>query len=336
MIIWIDDAIFSGKVAQIDCLALLRQAAMRRHTVLISGDPLQCLPNATSNATVHAPHFTVWRNSLSLALQAEVELLRQRLAMVPANAVARSNMQRMLVSEQSWSLTHACCQIDVATALHALAQPLHILVENQINDGAFLRATMPADWREKLRQWEARGQLRFVQGGGITEILKFIQRYSQNQHAITEYGYPAEMWWYLHFIIYDHDGDSATKPSSEAEQIDEFLRASLKSKRAHRLRRRCQEHYLPQQAMLALLKIVAAKFSDIDLQAKEQEITEFFSSPDESRFFNKIIPAVSSRLKKNYFSAIAENQVPIQNAWFEQDGSSQEMRLLAEAIAAAL
>jgi hypothetical protein len=330
MIIWFDDAIFSGQVAQIDCLALLRQAALRRHTVLISDDPLQCLPSTM-------PNFTAWYETLPVGLQAEVDLLRERISLASANAVVRSSTQRILVSERHWALSQTC-QIDVATALHALAQPLHILVENQINDGAFLRAVMPSDWRNKLQQWEERGQLRFVQGGGITEIKKFIERYSDDQHARTAYGYPAEMWWYLHFVIYDHDGDAEEMPSSDATAIYEFLQTKQRSKQGHRLNRRRQEHYMPKDAMLALLRVVATtyRFGQHDLTAKEKDIAEFYALNIASRFYNAKTPKLSGRLEKNYFAALNEHQVPTHDEWFEQDGSAQEMRLLAEAIAAVM
>lgn len=95
---------------------------------------------------------------------------------------------------------------------------------------------------------------------------------------------------------------------------------------------------MPKDAMLALLRVVATtyRFGQHDLTAKEKDIAEFYALNIASRFYNAKTPKLSGRLEKNYFAALNEHQVPTHDEWFEQDGSAQEMRLLAEAIAAVM
>lgn len=334
MIIWIDDVIFSGTVAKIDCLALLRLTAMRRHTVYISTDPAITSHKLTQQI---APSFFSWQKDLSANLQTEVGQLLEKVAQASANAVARASAQRVLVSTQQWSINAPHFTIDVPTALHALAQPLFILVENQINDAAFLRTAMPPDWRTKLQKWEQNGQLRFYQGGGITEIINMIERFSQDKHALAAYGYPAQMWWHLHFIIYDHDGRSEDTPSANSRKIGQLLQEAGKAGHGHRLLRCSPEHYFPELAMNALLDAYRARshVSDLDFARKNSDITTFYALASAKRFYAANVPAISGKsLKKGFFSALEKYGVTVQDVWFKQDGSYPEMRKLAEAIAA--
>lgn len=159
MIIWVDDELFAGNSCSTDLLCLLRNAATRRHTLLISNDPDSVGHNGKS------PHFFEWQKNLTDTLDWEVKLLREKLSRVSVNSVTRGRSKRVLVSEGTLSYHHSIC-LNLNDAVRAVSLPLHILVENQINDSSFLRRVMPSDWRKRITDWEKRGEIRFIQGEG--------------------------------------------------------------------------------------------------------------------------------------------------------------------------
>ena len=81
MIVWVDDLLFERNAHDVDRIALLRNAAIRRHTLIVSDD----LWAARTNRK--APRFDSWKSSLSDRLRREVEELRERLDRVSGNSV---------------------------------------------------------------------------------------------------------------------------------------------------------------------------------------------------------------------------------------------------------
>lgn len=359
MIIWFDDALFDGSVRKLDMLALLRQVAQRRHTLSISAAPFPIQGDK--------PAFSGWRDELPPALQKEVDLLLEKTSLIPSQAVAFANGQRILVSHRTWNLAYAHCVLSVAQALHALAQPLHLLVENQINDGAFINAVLPQDWQNQFAKWIASGQIRFMQGGGITELKKFVEEYAaEDENTLRNYGYPAAIWRFLHFVIYDHDGDSVDKPSPNSLALEQALTDCGMNMHGHRLQKRKQENYYPLSLALSMIKQ-----GSLGREEAENEIKHIYANPAGRAFSNfvfsgtalkqkqdgiaaelekekqftsdqvqtimdiikrKIPPRTNSHsmLKKNGFAEHPDTAL----SGLDADGTHAEMRLLAEKIAA--
>ena len=144
MIVWVDDELFVGCERDVDLLALLRSAALRRHTLIVSAHP------DDPWGARQAPHNDAWSAGLPSRLRKEVCLLREKTARVSANSVTRGAV-RVLVSSRDLGSRHPGCRLSLTDAVRAIAQPLHVMVEHQINDAAFLRRIMPPAWRQRLQ-----------------------------------------------------------------------------------------------------------------------------------------------------------------------------------------
>ena len=324
MIFWVDDLLFASKKPDVDLLTLLRQAAQRRHTLIISTSP---------QAMWHknAPHFKVWQQAnLTARLQEEVSFLIERLGFIASNLTTRGEVAPILISEQMAS-NEKNCVLTLAQAIRAVTLPLHILVENQINDSAFLRHAMPPVWADRLTQWEKNGELRFVQAGGITEMRRLLAFHADDAQALQAFGLPAKLWLLAHFLIYDHDGKQANQPDKHAKDLEQVIRAHPVA--AHRLWRRCQENYLPHPALLEIIGLRQLAPSDAEFLKKA--VNNHHQQDPTTKHYQKLPKLGDSDFFKNEFARETNNAI-----WhpsdFEADGIWPEMIQLAEAIAATI
>lgn len=318
MIVWVDDALFSGTSRDVDRLALLRNAALRRHTLIVSTSP--DMPWGARRS----PHFDAWIASLPNRLRAEVAMLQERANRVSVNAVVRG-AKRVLVSATDISAEHSGCWLSLEDAVRAVAQPLHILLENQINDAAFLRRIMPPVWRKQLEAWERRGELRYEHGGGLPVMTALVEFFCQDDHARLAFGLPAELWRLVHFLVYDHDGDRAEVAGPDSQRLERScVKASL-SNRHYRLKRRKQENYLPIEAMR---QIVDTRITDPENRTRLIGLIDEYAVLGEGRHFKEL------EYFKNEFATSSASNWP--DDWFEDDGAWPEMTDLAERIASAM
>lgn len=323
MIFWVDDALFAGKNADVDLLTLLRQAAQRRHTLMISASP-QTMWNKA------APNCSAWQqNNLTPRLQDEVAFLLERLGFISSNLTTRGEVAPIRVSEQHLHSDNACV-LTLAQAIRAVALPLHILVENQINDAAFLRHAMPPVWRDRLRQWEQDGELRFVQAGGITEMLRLLEFHADDAQAKQAFGLPARVWLLQYFLIYDHDGKQEDQTGPHTKALEHAIKKYPLA--SHRLQRRCQENYLPQSR---LLDIVKRKLDADDTTTLTDAVNAHCLQAPAKKHYAKLPRLGKDPFFKNEFSDPANAGI-WDAADFEADGIWPEMVQLAEAIAAAI
>jgi hypothetical protein len=324
LIIWVDDALFAGQKPDVDLLALLRQAALRRHTLIISASP-QTMWNKV------APNFAVWQQErLTPRLQEEVKFLLERLSHISSNLTTRGEVAPIRVSEQD-AAGDSACVLTLAQAIRAVVLPLHILVENQINDAAFLRQAMPPVWRDRLTTWEQNGELRFMQAGGIAEMRRMLEFHADDEQARQAFGLPAKVWLLQYFLIYDHDGEQADQTGDQTKALERAIKNHPIA--FHRLWRRCQENYLPQPS---LLKIVVARELDADSEAKLTDaVNAHCLQAPEVRHYCKLPRLGDNAFFKNEFFKPANAGIWAA-ADFEADGIWPEMVHLAEAIAAAI
>lgn len=319
MIVWMDDTLFAENTARdLDRLALLRNAALRRHTLIVSTSP------DAPWGTRRSHHFDVWLAALPDRLRAEVAMLRERFDRVSNNAVVRGAM-RVLVSATDLGAEHAGCWLRLEDAVRAVAQPLHIIVEHQIHDAAFLRCVMPPVWREKLADWERRGELRYENGGGLPVMTAMVEFFCQDNNACLAFGLPAEVWRLVHFLVYDHDGDRAEAPGESSRLLEGACVKANMVNRSYRLKRRNQENYLPIKAMR---QIIEMSVTDPEDRARLLGDIDAYAATGEGRFFQKL------ECFKNEFATPSASSWP--DDWFEEDGIWPEMTELAERIASAM
>ncbi len=325
MIVWMDDALFAGDIARdLDLLALLRNAALRRHTLIVSTSP-----DAPWGAR-RSPHFDVWLAALPDRLRVEVAMLRERADRVSVSAVVRG-ATRVLVSATDRSAEHSGCWLSLEDAVRAVAQPLHIIVEHQIHDAAFLRRVMPPVWRKKLEDWERRGELRYENGGGLPVMTAMVEFFCQDDHARLAFGLPAQLWRLVHFLVYDHDGDQAEVPGPDSQRLERScVKASL-SNRHYRLKRRNQENYLPIKVMR---QIVDTEISDPGKHKQLIEKIDAYAAMGKEKHFENLEKYLQAF--KNAFSIAIPSASSWPDNWFEEDGAWPEMTNLAERIASAM
>ncbi|MCI5141851.1 MAG: hypothetical protein D3909_09035 [Candidatus Electrothrix sp. ATG1] len=325
MIIWVHDALFSKERHDPDLLTLLRNAAVRRHTLLISTHLNAPQPRQIT------PCFEQWLESFSNPLQSEIRLLHERLKDIPPNATARGTT-RLLVATENLPDEVEGCQVSLAEAVRAAAQPLYLLVEDQINDAAFLRQVMPPSWRKKMQKWEKSGQLRYENRGGIHSMKRLVDFHSQDSKARLAYGLPAKLWWLTHFIIFDHDGDAAECPSEDSKSLGKSCDEGCRLSHYHRLERRTQENYLPKKAMEIIVEEGLSNQSDREEMLRL--IEQHHEQDIQIRYFAKM-PSIGKKYKK-IFKNKFNRDTAWPSEWFKEDGVWPEMTTLAEKIAAAM
>lgn len=322
MIVWLDDALFGNPARDMDRLALLRNAALRGHTLIISTSPDAPWGNRP------CPNFDSWLARLPDRLRGEVLDVRERTDRVSANAVTRG-ASRVLVCDRDPGTKHRGCRLSLDDAVRALEQPLFLLVENKINDAAFLRRIMPPPWRARIEAWERRGELRFEHGGGAPVMATLVDFHRDDDNAKLAFGLPADVWRLVHFIVYDHDGDAADRPGEQSRSLERSCGWADMVERSHRLQRRDLEHYLPEEA---LREIVERKIDDAERRSRLLEEIDKHMEQGDARHFAPWDPL--GRIFKNAFTG---NDVPAwPDDWFGRDGAWPEMTQLAERIAAAI
>jgi hypothetical protein len=319
VIVWVDDRLFEAGAREVDRLALLRGAALRRHTLVVSTDP------SAASRDRRSPGFDAWRAALPDRIRREVDLLCERLGRVTPNAVARG-AGRLLVSDRRPDA--AGCWVTMEEAVRAVVLPTYVLVENAINDRAFLRRAMPPVWRDRLDAWEHAGLLRYENGGGNAVMRAIVVRHGDDGYAREAFGLPSRLWAQVHVVVYDHDGDDAGHPSTESSKLGGACRDAGLAERSHRLHRRDQEHYLPREVLEA---IVQSRAKPDEREGLLEKVAEHLAD-GERRHFRELPRLGQGPFFKNEF----DEPLDWRDEWFQRDGAWAEMTLLAETIAAAI
>lgn len=327
MIIWVDDLIFREGSRDADRVALLRNAAARRHTLIVSADP------DTSKNMRSAPHFDAWLRTLNARLSRELQVIRERLHLVSAQALAYG-AGRILVSARELPESVPGCQLTLEEAVRAVALPTYLLVENALNDRAFLLQTMPPVWRDRLKKWENSGMLRFEHGGGNSEAEKIIRRFQDDNYSRQAFGLPARVWLLVHCVVYDHDGGSDDFPGTGSKSLELSCKNAGIHARSHRLCRKDQEHYLPKQALMSLLP--DRGMSEAQRATAAERISEHFDRGPRRHFDELRLSDDGRDAFSNTFKNKFEAPINWSDDWFQQDGAWPEMARIAEIIAASV
>lgn len=93
-------------------------------------------------------------------------------------------------------------KVPLRTALTLVKTPLYVLVENERNDGAFLRAVLRGPRKQEWQAALSNRYLAFYNGGGMQEIEKRIQ--SNGAEAVE----PLRT-----FVLFDSDARQPGEPS---------------------------------------------------------------------------------------------------------------------------
>jgi hypothetical protein len=135
-------------------------------------------------------------------------------------------------------------------ATRLLREPLHILLENAINDLAFLRRLAPTAHRNDLDRAISRGWAIVDNAGGIDGIKQIIEGLRQLEDS-SQGRFQRLRYW----IMFDRDSDEAdrSKPANKTKVLADKLAEQKPDDpwtvSFYRLERRAIENYLPTQAL---------------------------------------------------------------------------------------
>ncbi len=236
---------------------------------------------------------------------------------------------RVLVPAR-WSEPRGALQLGLEAAIRVLSEPLHVLVENGLRDAAFIRRIMPPDWRTRFCEWEKFGRVRFEHAGGIDEMHQIVSFMASSESASAGWGIPAEAWCLIHYLIFDHDGETSQHPSKESHQLGLLCEKRGLRERYHRLERRQQEYYLPREAMRWIAENQVT--NGPQRQDALQTIEAFFQG---DRCHGPLPNVTNSQRKKAEFwkSRFWIHRGDTWNdGWFEADGATREGQRIAEAL----
>jgi hypothetical protein len=321
VILLVDEQLFIDEaVKDVDRLALLRLAALRGHTIIHTPRPV---PNA--QPTQPDP-VEEWCNSLRERARKEARTLLESARSIPPKAPIRG-AEYVLVSNR-WRDLNGRCVLTLGESIRVIGEPLHVLVENGLRDAAFLRRVMPKDWRRKITEWESTGRIRFEHAGGISEMEAIVNFLAEGDGALGTWGMPAEAWKKLHFVVFDHDGESSGAPGDGARALDALCKKLELSERSHMLERRRQEYYLPREAMEWLAR---EELTNATERAKVlAEIDAFFNGGQ--RTHGPLPKSPNDGWWKHRFWRHRDEPRLWQDDWFRADGAWPEMTRLAEAL----
>jgi hypothetical protein len=216
-----------------------------------------------------------------------------------------------------------------------LGQPLRLLVENLVNDGAFILRTLPPRLRAKLVHWIRSDRVAFENGGGVTVLESQFRALGLGGAMADLVGMPPAAWRRLRFPVFDSDGNKQDlKPANGRIALEKLVDPSLR--RVHRWRRRDAEHYIPRKA---LESIILTRQHNQQTQAQLlSHVEEVFAAGPASprRCFGSLVPATGGIQLKEAVAAVSAAATTWPTEWFEADGAWPEFEDLMEKIEQAL
>ena len=142
-------------------------------------------------------------------------------------------------------------RISVTDALRLISIPARILVENSVNDRAFILAMLPETTRRYFEWLEANDLIEFSHTGGVTELKNIVDKVvALKHHRRIRY-----------FAIFDSDSPAPGVRHRNSERaVKSCERAQIPY---HCLQRRAIENYLPKDALYYYANSVPAKAAAI-------------------------------------------------------------------------
>lgn len=225
MIVILEDDVFACGLAEpLALAALLRLGFEGRHRVRTDPPWAPELPLAVNR----------WLEAQSLDLREQAELAL--LSGLEDEVKTFSSDLKLRVAPTPAPDWGDPPRLPLEQALRILERPLRLMVEDEANDGAFLRTVAPAHWRGELVAALEKGWLGLEHGGGLPRMPPQLENRSKIEIM--------RLW-----VLFDSDAREPGKPSAESEAMRELC--ERRGIEYHQLRRRAAENYLPLPALAA-------------------------------------------------------------------------------------
>lgn len=327
MLVVIDDAVFAqGSPCQV--VALIRHGETGRHSIVVESE---AGPAFMSWLDRQADELREWVRFVLDSNQRELALRDKRRVRVVAGHAAH------------WSADPP--MLPLAVALQFLERPVHVLVENKRNDGAFVRAFATAEYRKALRKAEADRWVEFEQGGGITELIQEIPRLRQDPLRRLST-----------FVVFDSDALCTGHLSRDSKKLGNLCKTRKHPVCHHQLSRRSMENFLPREALKKWADCGKGneqrqRRTRLDaynrLQTNEQRyhfnMKSGFSEPrdadylaNKSGIYASLAPLEREYLKPGFANDIGDlyhqTSFTLEPAWFYQDDQLTESTQLYEKL----
>lgn len=229
MIVIVDEALFAaGQVSQLDLIDLIKSSLDGDHALITD-------PPGTSGI------IEDWLARQASDLQAELRLVVEDGPSIASQKTAAA--PRIRVSGLATSELHGPIPtLTLRDALRLLKTPLSLLLENDRNDGSFLRKLAPPEWRRALDQAIKDRRVEVLNGGGIEGVKQGVMS------AASEPLRHMRLW-----VMFDSDAREPGKPSEPSRETLEECRKIVEPWPlvSHQLPRRSIENYIPVQALFA-------------------------------------------------------------------------------------
>lgn len=281
MKILLDQQLLQAHTHDLDLLALFRLGE-EQHRLLLEPDYDPAAQDQPIHAWLHA-----WPAGLSERLKLILEGGQEREA-----AELRLNSQLAILPDPQAAPRFAWRHPDDPTrgfrahlalqdALALLVEPLHIVVENARNDGAFLRALVPDIHRAWFDRAEQLRWLEFTHGGGNGEIKKLADAFDPLPgEPVTPERQARASGRFV--AVFDSDAPRRGAPSKTSQDI--LAACQRHHIPAHRLERRAAESYLPLKALEAWVNETQGGAQE----DRQRRLDSFLAFPPEARAFLKL------------------------------------------------
>lgn len=317
-----DDVFFSPLIENLALLSLFRLGFEGRHRI-------QTTPLYDSGAD---SALNRWLSALDRTLREEVIFALEFGLEADAAGIPSDLTIWIGVAQQpDWT---SVPRLPLSFALAFLQRPLHILLENRHNDGAFLSAVAPPAWRKQYLKLRAAGWIELDHGGGLSDM--------QTRTKTVLHEEAMRLW-----ALFDSDAREPGKPSQQSEALRmTCLEAGIAH---HQLRRRFIESYLPIPALKAW-----AHLSSRTVRTARRETADAFASmqPVQRHHYNlkggfdkdrqNGIPsfygahAEDRRLQAGFGESVSalfqEEYFQIQEEWAIRDGQREETAEMLQSI----
>lgn len=231
----LDSSLFTSatieQLSLLECIALGRD---ERHVIL-------CEPPFEPDGDEQVNR---WLAQHEPTLRAELTLILDQANEASMGVPLNTKTIRVVAGQDSkWPRAHLCLQ----DAARLLREPLHILLEDAINDLAFLLRLAPSGPRERLTQALEHGWVVVDHAGGVDGIRRIVSKLdAQDTSTLIK----RMRYW----IMFDRDSDSRDRAQADpkTERLHQLLNQQPTDAlhiKHYRLERRAIENYIPNAAL---------------------------------------------------------------------------------------